>query len=258
MGVEVEQRELGLEAAHVVVAEAGVPAGQPQLVEREPGLHLDREGAGHHLQVELPPVAGPDLVEAVVAVGDHPGEDVEAAGRALRDWFWPAPPGQRQLLDQRHQVGAVPLQGRAVAQVDLLEGQPLDLLLDRRVDVRQEAAAQRPGEVAEPQVDAGRLDRLRPDPVVAGADPLRLDRPAQLLGGQHSRGRRRPLAGRGRARCRRRLRHPAEIVADSGRRPVPKTPLRPAFPAPRLRYAPEPGGSAPKIHRLGAERSRLG
>ena len=117
-------------------------------------------------------VAGADVVEAVVAVGDDAGEDVEAAGRALRVGLGAHVVGQRQLLDQRHQVGAVALEHGAVAQVDLLEGEPLDLLLDRRVDVGQEGAAQRPGEVAEAQVDAGRLDRLGADPVVAGADPL--------------------------------------------------------------------------------------
>ena len=73
VGVEVEQRELVLQVADLGVAEADVAARQPQLVEREPGLHLDREGARHDLQVELAPVAGADVVEAVVAVGDAPG-----------------------------------------------------------------------------------------------------------------------------------------------------------------------------------------
>ena len=129
-------------------------------------------------------VAGADLVEAVVAVGEHPGEDVEPAGRALRVGLGAHVVGQRQLLDQRHQVGTVALEHGAVAQVDPLEGEALDLLLDGRVDVGQEAAAQRPGEVAEAQVDAGRLDRLGPDPVVARADPFGLDRLAQRLRGQ--------------------------------------------------------------------------
>ena len=182
--VEVEQRELVLQGADLVVAEAHVAARQAQLVEREAGLDLDRERARDDLEVEPAAVAGADLVEAVVAVGDHPGEDVEPAGRALRVRLGADVIGQRQLLDQRHQVGAVALEHGAVAEVDPLEGEPLDLLLDGRVDVGQEAAAQRPGEVAEPQVDAGGLDRLGPDPVVAGADPLGLDRLAQRLRGQ--------------------------------------------------------------------------
>ena len=149
-----------------------------------PVLHLDRERARDDLQVELAAVAGADVVEAVVAVGDHPGEDVEPPGRALRVRLRPHVLGQVQLLDQRHQVGPVALEHGAVAQVDPLEGEALDLLLDGRVDVGQEGAAQRPGEVAEAQVDARRLHRLGPDPVVAGADPLRLDRLVQRLRGE--------------------------------------------------------------------------
>jgi hypothetical protein len=76
----------------------------------------------------------------------------------------------------RAPVRTIALQHGGVAQVDLLEGEALDLLLDGRVDVGQEGAAQSPGVIAEPQVDAGRLDRLGADPVVAGADPLPLDR----------------------------------------------------------------------------------
>jgi hypothetical protein len=133
----------------------------------------------------------------VVAVGDDPGEDIEAPGRALRVGLGPHVVGQRQLLDQRHQVGPVTLEHGTVAQIDFLEGQPLGLLLDRGVDVGQEGAAQGPGEIAEAQVDAGRLHGLGPDPVVAGADPLRLDRPVQLLRGEDARGR---------------LTHPAEII----------------------------------------------
>jgi hypothetical protein len=65
-----------------------------------------------------------------VAVGDHPGEDVEPAGRALRVGAGADIVGEGEALDQRHQVGAVALQHGAVAQVDLLEGEPLDLFLD--------------------------------------------------------------------------------------------------------------------------------
>jgi hypothetical protein len=126
-------------------------------------------------------VAGPNLVEAVVAVGQHPGEDVEAAGRALRVRLGANVIGQGELLDQGDEVGTVALQHRAVAQVDLLEGEAVDLLLDRRVDVRQEAAAQGPSEVAQAEVDAGRLNRLGPDPVVARADPFGVDCLAQGL-----------------------------------------------------------------------------
>ena len=95
---------------------------------------------------------------------------------------------QAQLLDQRHQVGAVALERRAVAQVDPFEGELLDLLLDRRVAVRQEAAAQRPRVLAEAQVDARRLDRLREDPPSPATIHSRAIASRRLLGGQHTRG----------------------------------------------------------------------
>ena len=53
--------------------------------------------------------------------------------------------------------------------------------------VRQEAAAERPGEVAEAEVEARRLDALGRDPVRVGADPLLADRAPQLLRGQDAR-----------------------------------------------------------------------
>ena len=62
--------------------------------------------------------------------------------------------GQAQLLDQWDQIRPVALERGAVAQVDPFERQVLDLLLDRRVGVRQEAAAERPRVLAETQVDA--------------------------------------------------------------------------------------------------------
>ena len=218
--VEVEQRELVLQGADLGVAEAHLAARQAQLVEREAAAHLDREGARHHLQVELAAVAGADLVEAVVAIGEHPGEDVEAAGRALRVRLGAHVVGQRQLLQQRHQVGTVALQHRAVAQVDFLEGEPLDLLLDRRVDIGQEAAAQRPRMVAEAQVDAGGLDRLGQDPVIARAQPAGLDRPAQRLRWEDSGARHGHALPRHAARRCRRVAHAAEIMRRASTGPT--------------------------------------
>ena len=120
--------------------------------------------------------------------------------------------GSDEALDQRHQVGPVALEHGAVAQVDLLEGDVLDLFLDRRVDVGEEGAAQRPGFVAEAQVDAGGLDRLRADPVLAGADPLALDRLGQRLRREDARARARVTRLRGRPDRALGLAHPAEII----------------------------------------------
>ena len=222
MGVQVQQRELLVQADQLLVVERRVAAREPQLVEREALAHVDRERARHDLEVEPAAVAGLDLVEAVVAVRDHPREDVEAAGRALRVRLRPDVRGQVEPLDERDQVRPVALEGRAVAQVDPLEGDLVELGLHGGLGVGQEAAAQRPGELAEAQVEAGRLDRVREDPVVARADPAVGDRLAQLLRGQHPA--RRP-------RCRDRrlgLVFALGSAAWSANHPQPPTPDGPA------------------------------
>src|ERR1039458_2922714 len=85
----------------------------------------------------------------MVAIGDHSGEHVQAAGRALGVGLRANLRGEMELLDQRDEVGTVALERGSVAKVYLLEGQILDLLLDGGAAVRQEAAAQRPRELAE-------------------------------------------------------------------------------------------------------------
>jgi hypothetical protein len=169
------------ESEQLAVVQAPVAVGETHLVEREPRLHADRECAWDDLEVELPVVAGRDLIEAVVAIGEHAREHVEPSRRALRIGLGPHVLGQAQLLNQRDQVGPVALERGTVAEVDLFEGEILDLLLDRRVAVRQEAAAQRPRALAQAQVDARRLHRLPRDAPRPGHDPLLGDRLAQAL-----------------------------------------------------------------------------
>ena len=85
-------------------------------------------------------------------------------------------PGQGELLDQRHEVGPVALERSAVTEVDLLERDVGDSVLNRRGRVRKEAAAERPREVAEAQVEARGLHARGRDAVGIGADPLLGDR----------------------------------------------------------------------------------
>jgi hypothetical protein len=68
-----------------------------------------------------------------------------------------------------------------VAQVDPLERDVRDLRLDGRLDVGQKAATKGPGELAEVKVERRGLDRRARDPELARADPLAVDRLAQLL-----------------------------------------------------------------------------
>jgi len=65
------------------VADARRRRLEPNLVERQQLLDFDRERARYDLEVELAVVAGADLVEAIVAVGEDAREDIEPAGRAL-------------------------------------------------------------------------------------------------------------------------------------------------------------------------------
>ena len=106
-------------------------------------------------------IAGLDAVEAAGLVGDHAGEHVEPAGRAFRIGGGRDVVGQRQALDQRHDVDAAGLQHRAVGERDLVQLEFVDALGDRGARPGQEARAHAIGDLAEPQVEARRLDLIR-------------------------------------------------------------------------------------------------
>ncbi len=177
-----EQGKLFVDGDQLLVAQTRVALAEAHLVEREALLDADRERARHHLQVELAVVAGGDFVETMATVGDHTCEHVQTPGRALGVGLGANLLGQVQLLDQRHQIGPVALERRSVAQVDLIEGEVLDLLLDGRARVGQKAAAQRPSRFTQAQIHARGLDRLRRHAPVPGRDQAVRDRLAQTLG----------------------------------------------------------------------------
>ena len=105
LAVEVQQRRAGVQLEHLGVVQATLAGHQANLVEREPGLHPDREGARHDLEVEPAVVARRDLVEAVAAVAQHAGEHVQAPGRALRV-------GLRADLGRQRQLARSAARGR--------------------------------------------------------------------------------------------------------------------------------------------------
>ena len=82
------------------------PVHEPQLVAAR-GVHLDRERARNHFEVQPPAVAPRDLVEAMALIGDEAGEHVDAARRALRVRLAADVGRQVELLDQRNQVRTI-------------------------------------------------------------------------------------------------------------------------------------------------------
>ena len=144
----------------LVVVDVRPTVHQPKLVEREPGMHLDRERARDDLEVQPPAVAGRDLIEAMAVIGQQAGEHVDTTGRALRIGLAADLRRQVELFDERDEVRPVALEHRAVAsEVDLAHDEVLESLFDRVVVARKERAPQPIGDVAEMQIDARRLDR---------------------------------------------------------------------------------------------------
>ena len=101
-----------------------------------------------------------DLIESARAVGNHAGEHVEAAGRALGIGGGREPRRQRQALDQRHDIDATGFEHRAVAEVDLVQLEVVDALGDRRVRPRQKTRAHPEGNVGQSEIQARRLDLI--------------------------------------------------------------------------------------------------
>ena len=110
------------------------------------------------LDVERPVVAGIDVVEDLAPVGDDPGEEVEAAGRAFRVGRAGNALRQVQVLLQRDDVDAAALEDGAVLEVDLHIGEVAKLLGDGLVASRQHARAHAIGVGAEAEVEARRLE----------------------------------------------------------------------------------------------------
>ena len=150
---------------------------------RVPWRTMTLKVRGDDLGVELALIARRHLVEGAAAVGDQAREDVEPAGGALGIGGGGDPGAELEPLQQRHDIDAVPLQDRALGQVDLMQGELLDLLGDGRVLAGQEAGAHAIGDGAQAQIEARRLHLLRPD-IVLGPDLVVADQRLDLLIGQ--------------------------------------------------------------------------
>jgi len=138
--------------------EQGVVVAEADLRQARALAYQDGKRAWADLGIERTVVAAPDAIEAAGFVGDHAGEDVEPAGRALGIGGGGNVIGQRQAFDQRHDVDAAGFQHRPIAERDFVELQLLDALGDRCVRTRQEARADTVGHLAEPEIEARRLN----------------------------------------------------------------------------------------------------
>ena len=181
----VHQAILLLKAPEICPAAARAAAPETDLGEARPLAHDDAEGARDDLGVELALIARGHLVEGAAAVGDEAREDVEPAGGALGIGGGSDPGGEPEPLQQRHDIDAVPLQHRALGQVDLMQRELLDLVGDRRILARQEARPDPVGDGAQTQVEARRLHLSRQH-VDLGPDLIVADQGADLLIGQQA------------------------------------------------------------------------
>ncbi len=102
-------------------------------------------------------IAGLDTVEATRFVGDHAREHVEPPGRAFRIGGSRNVVGQCETFQQRHDVDAAGFQHRAVGQRNFVQLQSVDAL-GNGCAARQETRAHAVGHLAQPQVEARRLD----------------------------------------------------------------------------------------------------
>ncbi len=119
--------------------------------------HHDWERLRADLGIQRALIAGRNLIEGRDAVGDNAGEHVEPAGGALGVGRGAQALGQRQPFEQRRDVDAACLQDSALRQANGVHLQIIELGGDPLLAARQEAGAHAVGHIAEPQIEAGRL-----------------------------------------------------------------------------------------------------
>ena len=122
------RRQVSCRRRRLVALDEGSAAAQAQLHQARALAHEDAERARGDLDVEAALVAGIDAVEHRGLIGDDAGEDVEPAGGALGVGDAGDAAGERQLLHQRDDVDAALLQHCALAEIDLVHAELLDLL----------------------------------------------------------------------------------------------------------------------------------
>ena len=130
-------------------------------------------------------IVGPDAVELGTLVCDQAGEHVDPADRALGVGDRGGALLKRQAFEQRHNVDAALLQyGAGIVELELMHGERVDLVLNRRARAGQEASAHPVHAGAKAQVQARRLQLVGLDRLARADLATVLDQRLEVLGGQ--------------------------------------------------------------------------
>jgi len=164
IAVDLAQSAIGHAARPLVGIELlADAAAEADLIQPRAVANLDGEGARANLGEERAGIAFLNGVEAILIVGDQPREHVEPAGRAFGVGEARNGRAELELLDQGHEIDAARFEHRALGQIDLVEFERLELVAHRGVGTREEARADAVGDLAEPEIEACRLDLLGRD-----------------------------------------------------------------------------------------------
>ena len=156
--VDIDQPLQIMQRVKLVGIEDGIADAKAHLREPRSLAQQHRKCFRTDLGIERAVIARADHVEPPRAVGDHAGEHVEPPGRTLRVGRGDDFRRQRQALQQRHDVDAVGLQHRAIAEIDFMQLQFIDALGHGGARSGQKARADPIGDIAEPQIEARGLD----------------------------------------------------------------------------------------------------
>ena len=140
------------------IIETRVATAEANLAEARARPDLDRKGARRDFDPQPPVITGGDLVEGDAMIGDEPGEDVDTAGRALGIGRSGHRVGQGKGLKNGNEIDATGLQNRAGTEIEFVQGEIVELVLDRGAAARQKACPKPVGDRPQAQVEAGRLD----------------------------------------------------------------------------------------------------
>src|SRR5439155_1315897 len=135
-----------------------IAAHEPELIQPRSRVDHDAERPWGNLQVQRPPVARRNALESVAVVGDEPGEDVQAPGRALRVRFSQDVGRKIQVFQQGNEVERAALENLLRREVDLADQDVAQAIEDAGGAGREKARGDLVSNWPEPQVEARGLE----------------------------------------------------------------------------------------------------